>query len=171
MTIYGTFTAIGTETGLIYNQVPNETLGTYQDSPNVASYVVLLLARIMVPVMFSTALYYIMISSTYALEWLMHRVFLTWIGKSALPILYIQPVIISLISSNIGAIKIGPYSISIFLLYLLGGVFVCILIGTCTNTLMEELVRAVMSKSWSSFDRYKASLIAKRYRRQLNGER
>lgn len=114
MTIYGTFTAIGTETGLIYNQVPNETLGTYQDSPNVASYVVLLLARIMVPVMFSTALYYIMISSTYALEWLMHRVFLTWIGKSALPILYIQPVIISLISSNIGAIKIGPYSISIF---------------------------------------------------------
>lgn len=171
MTIYGTFTAIGTETGLIYNQVPNDTLGTYQDSPNVASYVVLLLARIMVPVMFSTALYYIMISSTYALEWLMHRVFLTWIGKSALPILYIQPVIISLISSNIGAIKIGPYSISIFLLYLLGGVFVCILIGTCTNTLMEELVRAVMSKSWSSFDRYKASLIAKRYRRQLNGER
>ena len=170
-TIYGTFTALGTETGVIYKEVLDDTTSSYKSVPNVASYITLLLARIIVPIMFSAALYYVMISSTYALEWLMHRVFLSWIGKSALPILYIQPVVISFISTNIGSIKIGPYSISIFLLYLLGGMFVCMLIGTCINTLMEELVRVVMNKSWSSFDRYKASLIAKRYRRKLNGER
>lgn len=171
LTIYGTFTALGTETGVVYDEILDDSSSMYTITPNIASYIILLLARITTPIMFSAALYYIMVSSTYALEWLMHRVFLTWIGKSALPILYIQPVIISFISTNIGAIKIGPYSISIFLLYLLGGVFVCILIGTCMNTLMEELVRVVMDKSWSSFDRYKASLIAKRYRRQRNGER
>lgn len=171
LAIYGTFTALGTETGVVYDKVLDETLLIYETKPNITNYIILLLARIVIPILFSVATYYIMVSSTYALEWLMHRTFLTWVGKSALPILYIEPVVISFISTNTGAIKIGPYSISIFLLYLLGGIFVCILIGTCLNTLMEELVRVVMDKSWSSFDRYKASLIAKRYRRQLNGER